>query len=298
MNRARYILYAFVLLMAFLTYFQINSNFQKTEQLNKELVRPRVGVLIMDTTGDIKIRKDQSTTFEEIKDNEKVYQEETILSANLSTAFLFFPSETSLKIFPNTELTLRRLSYEKDGNIDEIYLKRGAISIKSTKRKMNDHFTVITPSLVIGVRGLEGKIEVNPLNFRHEITKVVSFEGNILVTQHKDEVPLTSEPICTLTKDEMAIEEGFTGNLDKLPFDFNEYRMESLQKFSYSEMDLIKLYHKDQIEKVVMNDGKIVRGVIMGVDDEFIFLHSPENFLKIPKSQVRTLDVEKIRKDF
>lgn len=295
MNRARYILYSFILLIAFLLYIQTSSNFQKSELGTGEDALPKVGILLMDTMGDIKIRPENSKELRDIRDSEKIYEKDTLISANQSTGFLFFPSETSIKFFPNTEIVFRRLSYEKEGNIDEIFLKRGAILIKSTKRKMNDHFTIITPSLVIGVRGLEGKVEVNPVHSKQELTRVVSFEGNILITQHRNEVPLTSEPICILSKDEMAVEEGFMGNIDKVPFDFNEYMAETLQKFNYSEADLVSLYHRNQIDKISLKDGRILRGILTDMNDSFIFLHSMENFHKISKDSIRTMDVEKIK---
>lgn len=295
MNRARYILYSFILLIAFLLYAQTSSNFQKSEFPSGEEPAPRVGVLLMDKTGDIKIRSENSREFREIGDSEKIYEKEVLVSANQSTGFLFFPSETSVKFFPNTEILFRRLSYEKEGNIDEVYLKRGAILIKSSKRKMNDHFTVITPSLVVGVRGLEGRVEVNPLHWKHELSRVVSFEGNMLITQHRNEVPLTSEPICILSKDEMAIEEGYMGNIDKVPFDFNEYMAETPQRFNYSENDLLNLYRRSQIDKISLKEGKMIRGVLTDMNDSYIFLHSPESFYKIAKDSIRMMDVEKLK---
>jgi len=169
------------------------------------------------------------------------------------------------------------------------------ITIKSSKRKGNDHFTILTPSLIIGVRGLEAKVEVNPLISGREITRVISFEGTTYVTQHKDGIPLTAEPVCILSKDEISIEEGFGGNIDKSGFDFNEYLQDTQNKYNYTEFDLLKLYHRVEIDKVIMKDGVGYRGLIIGMNEEFLYLHTLDSYKKLPKNLVKVLDTEKLK---
>jgi hypothetical protein len=251
-----------------------------------------MGVVLMDPSGDVEKKLYNSPDLIPVIDTEKIYPLQTIISVNNSSYYLFFPSETTLKVFPNTELVIRRMAYNKEGNIDEIYLKRGVISIKSAKRKSNDHFTIITPSLIIGVRGLEARVEVNPIK---KITRVISFEGNTFVTQHRDEIPLSSEPICNLSKDEMALEEDFRGNIDKVPFDFTEYSIENQNKFNYSELDLLAIYNRTEMEKITLKDGSQFRGVMTGMNEDYLFVHTLDSQKKLPKNQVRSIDADKIR---
>jgi hypothetical protein len=252
----------------------------------------KVGVVLMDPTGDVEKKVNNSPDLISVIDTEKIYTNQPLINANNSSYYLFFPSETTVKVFPNTEIIIRRLAYNKEGNIDEIYLKRGTISIKSAKRKSNDHFTIITPSLIVGVRGLEARLEVNPIK---KITKVISFEGNTYVTQHKDEIPLSPEPICTLSKDEMALEEDYRGNIDKVPFDFSEYSVENQTKFNYSESDLLSIYNRTEIEKITMKDGSYVRGVMTGMNEDYLFVHTLESQKKLEKNQVKSIDADKVR---
>lgn len=260
--------------------------YKKSEETDK------MGVVLMDPSGDIEKKINNSPDLIPVKDTEKIYPLHTLISVNNSSYYLFFPSETTVKVFPNTELVIRRMAYNKEGNIDEIYLKRGVISIKSAKRKSNDHFTIITPSLIIGVRGLEARVEVNPIK---KISRVISFEGNTFVTQHKDEIPLSSEPICNLSKDEMALEEDYRGNIDKVPFDFAEYSIENQNKFNYTELDLLAIYNRTEIEKITMKDGSLFRGVMTGMNEEYLFVHTLDSQRKIPKNQVKSIDGDKIR---
>ncbi len=295
MNQARYILYAFVLLIAVLLYFQsVNPNpridYQKEIKLEKTY-----GAISMDITGDVTKRKSSSNELISVGESEKILYGETIYTANDSSFFLFFPSETNLKVLPNSELTIRRMSYENEGIIDELYLKRGAIVVKSSKRKGNDHFTILTPSLVIGVRGLEARISVNPIPTGKEISKVISMEGNIFVTQHNNGIPMTSEPICNLFKDEMAVEEGFGGNMDKLNFSSSDYWQESMNVYNYTEFDLVRLYKRSEIEKIVMQDGTIFRGVLTGMNDDNLYVHTLSSQKKLKKADVKHVDSEKLK---
>ncbi|NBU97764.1 MAG: hypothetical protein EBS19_06060, partial [Spirochaetia bacterium] len=252
----------------------------------------RIGVVLMDPSGDVQKKINNSPDLLPVTDTEKIYPHQTLISVNNSSYFLFFPSETTVRVFPNSEIEIRRMAYNKEGNIDELYLKRGVLSIKSAKRKSNDHFTIITPSLIIGVRGLEARVEVSPIK---KITRVISFEGNTFVTQHKDEIPLSSEPVCNLSKDEMALEEDFRGNIDKVPFDFTEYSIENQIKFNYSELDLLAIYNRTEIEKITMKDGIQFRGVMTGMNEDYLFVHTLDSQRKIPKNQVKYIDGDKIR---
>ena len=292
MNRARYIIYFFIFFICSLLYFQ-SINLTGKGYLYKKLEETeRIGVVLMDPSGDVQKKINNSPDLLPVTDTEKIYPHQTLISVNNSSYFLFFPSETTVRVFPNSEIEIRRMAYNKEGNIDELYLKRGVLSIKSAKRKSNDHFTIITPSLIIGVRGLEARVEVSPIK---KITRVISFEGNTFVTQHKDEIPLSSEPVCNLSKDEMALEEDFRGNIDKVPFDFTEYSIENQIKFNYSELDLLAIYNRTEIEKITMKDGIQFRGVMTGMNEDYLFVHTLDSQRKIPKNQVKYIDGDKIR---
>ena len=292
MNRARYIIYLFIFFICSVLYFQSINLTGKGYLYKKSEESDKMGVVLMDPSGDVEKKLYNFPDLIPVIDTEKIYPLQTIISVNNSSYYLFFPSETTLKVFPNTELVIRRMAYNKEGNIDEIYLKRGVISIKSAKRKSNDHFTIITPSLIIGVRGLEARVEVNPIK---KITRVISFEGNTFVTQHKDEIPLSSEPICNLSKDEMALEEDFRGNIDKVPFDFTEYSIENQNKFNYSELDLLAIYNRTEMEKITLKDGSQFRGVMTGMNEDYLFVHTLDSQKKLPKNQVKSIDADKIR---
>ena len=295
MNKARYILYTFVLLIAVILYFQ-SINTSSRVEYQKEFKKDKTfGAISMDITGDVTKKINASNELIPVIESEKIYSGETILTSNDSTCYLFFPSETNIKLFPNTELIIRRMSYEKEGIIDELFLKRGALHIKSSKRKVNDHFTILTPSLIIGVRGMEAKISVNPIISGKEISKVISLEGNTNVTQQREGIPLTSEPICNLFNDEMAIEEGFGGNMDKIPISVGGYVQESVSSFNYTELDLVRLYKRSEIEKIVMQDGSIYRGVMTGMNNESLYIHTLSAQRKIEKNQVKHLDAEKLK---
>ncbi len=292
MNRARYIIYLFIFLISSLLYFQSINLTGKGYIYKKIEETDRVGVVLMDPSGDVEKKLNDSPDIIPVNDTEKIYPDQTLISSNNSSYYLFFPSETTVKVFPNTELVIRRMVYNKEGNIDEIHIKRGVISVKSAKRKSNDHFTIITPSLIIGIRGLEARIEVNPIK---KISRVISFEGNVYVTQHKDEIPLSPEPICNVSKDEMALEEDFRGNIDKVPFDFTEYSIENQTKFNYSELDLLAVYNRTEIEKITMKDGTLFRGVMTGMNEEYLFVHTLDSQKKLPKNQIKSIDGDKIR---
>jgi len=93
----------------------------------------------------------------------------------------------------------------------------------------------------------------------------------------------------------MAIEEGFGGNMDKIPISVGEFVQETVSSFNYTELDLVRLYKRSEIEKIVMQDGSVYRGIITGMNNESLYIQTLSAQRKIEKNQVKHLDAEKLK---
>jgi hypothetical protein len=104
------------------------------------------------TTGDIQIKRaDQVRTFSPNEVPVPMRQGDLIRTSPRSTAIIQFPDETSVKINPDSIVSLRQIRE----NRRQFYISQGTMMARVTHLSTGDKFHVVTPSVVAGVRGTQ-----------------------------------------------------------------------------------------------------------------------------------------------
>ncbi|MCB1143846.1 MAG: FecR domain-containing protein [Leptospiraceae bacterium] len=215
-----------------------------------------------------------------------------ITTANKSFVDLIFNNGSSIRVKSNTELTLKKLVYKDEDSTEEIFLKRGVVIADIKKKKQTDNFNIVTPTVIAGVRGTKFQVEVNPIKGRKHSTKISVADGSVAVTQHKDEVPLSSEPIQILEKNEQAVEKGFGGQIEKINLDSEGITKEFDLANDFTNSDLLKLHNRTELEKLTLEGDEVYRGVVTGMDDNYLYIHTLDGRRKVEKNKVISSETE------
>lgn len=85
-----------------------------------------------------------------------------------------------------------------------------------TKKKQSDNFNIVTPTVIAGVRGTRFLVEVIPNSSNLSVTRVSVLDGSVGITKHKDEIPVSAEPIEILDGKQTAIEMASGGEFKNL----------------------------------------------------------------------------------
>ena len=145
--------------------------------------------------GDVKVKSNPGDAGVKPEVGALLTTNQMLFTGDKSTVDLEFSHGSSLRIKANTEVSLKRL-VETNGNVtEEVSIKKGMLVANVTKQKQTDNFNIVTPTVIAGVRGTRFLVVVDPDKGKEDVTRVSVLDGVVGITKHKEEVPLTVEPI-------------------------------------------------------------------------------------------------------
>ncbi|HMV80153.1 MAG TPA: FecR domain-containing protein [Leptospiraceae bacterium] len=218
----------------------------------------------------------------------------SIITANKSMADVQFGQGNTIRIKANSEASIKSIVYGAVSE-EEVFLKKGVIMANVSKKKQNDTFNIMTPTVIAGVRGTVFQVMYNPQN-PSESTVISVGEGSIAVTPQKDGKPLSPEPKEILDSDDQAIEKGIGGEIVKKKISHPEMRKILDDNFDIDdEKELLQSTGRSEIEKLTLDDKTILRGVVIDMDDANFTVQTMDGIVKIPRSKVISSESEKLK---
>jgi hypothetical protein len=224
-----------------------------------------------------------------------VNQQDTIITANKSSAEVQLNNGSTIKIKSNSEFTITTIANSQGESKEEVFLKRGLIVADIKKRKQTDSFNVATPTVIAGVRGTKFQVEVNPSSSQ-EATVIIVENGSVGITKkNKDGSPSTTEPAEILEANQ-KISEKRGGNLVKSQLTPEQTRSE-IEKLNDANSlgDLLKLHGKSEIEKITLEDKTIIRGIISDMNDNFFTIQTLDGTIKVDRNKIVSSETEKVK---
>jgi hypothetical protein len=215
-----------------------------------------------------------------------------VLVKESSNLDMILNSKASIRIQGNTILRIESNQKKETSNIVQLFLENGTVLSHAYKMDKRSSFLVRTDLGLVSVRGTRfltkktnnsllvavshGTVDLKKLESETSIEVVQKFQ----VIYESNEIVQT--PITNLVTRELA-------QLDyvemETPLD------SSIERAIQSEDDLYDIY--SILEAIQMDNGKLIRGVIYGMDDGFMYIRTVDGEVKIPQKNI--LDVEKIR---
>jgi hypothetical protein len=224
---------------------------------------------------------------------------QVLITGDKATVDLEFSHGSSLRIKGNTEIAIKRL-IENNGTItEEVSLKKGMLVANVTKQKQTDNFNIVTPTVIAGVRGTRFLVEVNPNASKEEVTRVSVLDGSVGITKHKDEVPLSVEPIEILDGKEAAQEISSGGNFKRSVITTADVKIiegkdgEEEESTQETEKSLFAKYGR--LEVLSLDGGSAVTGVITAMDENTFTVHTVKGFVKVDRKKVISHDAKQLK---
>ncbi|MCX7997325.1 MAG: FecR domain-containing protein [Leptospiraceae bacterium] len=213
---------------------------------------------------------------------------DTIITGNKSAVEIDLGKGSSVRIKSNSEFSIKKLLASSSKTEQEVFLNRGMALVTVNKQTKEDTFNVVTPTVIAGVRGTKFQVEVNPKKDAKESVRVVVAEGTVGITKRNEQgLPATSEPIEILEAKEVIIEKGFGGELTKMQIEQPKLEQElSLPNDATTEKELLKTLGKTEIEKITLTNNKIIRGVIIDMNDQFFTIQTLDGIIKVAREDV------------
>lgn len=211
-----------------------------------------------------------------------------IVTGNKSTVEIDLGKGSSVRVKSNSEFSIKKLIASSSKTEQEVFLNRGMLLLNVNKQKKEDIFNVVTPTIIAGVRGTKFQIEVSPQKNTKESVRVVVAEGSVGITKRNEQgLPATPEPIEILEANQIAIEKGFGGELVKSQLEPPNVEKElSLPNDANNEKELLKTLGKSEIEKITLTNNKVIRGVIIDMNEDFFTIQTLEGIIKVAREEV------------
>ncbi|MDX1960487.1 MAG: FecR family protein [Leptospiraceae bacterium] len=244
-------------------------------------------------SGNVRIKTSTGQEVTSPKVNMLVAMNDTIITSNKATAEVSFGDGNSLRIKSNTEVVLRKMIYGETAS-EEVYLKQGVLVAEVKKKKQDDSFNVMTPTVIAGVRGTRFQVSFD--RNAKITTEVTVAEGSVGITKHNNEVPETKEPIEILDAQDQAQETGVRGPISvnrKLTVPKVEEIFNGTNDLD--EKQLAKLHGKSEIEKIILTDKSVIRGFITNMTDSAFTVETLDGVRIIERNKVESSESEPIR---
>jgi hypothetical protein len=243
--------------------------------------------------GDVKIKAASGSENTKPKIGTLVAMNDVVITSNKATADIEFGDGNTLRIKSNTEVVIRKLIYGDTAVDEEVYLKKGVLVAEVKKKKQNDSFNVMTPTVIAGVRGTKFQVSFDPN--ANETTRVTVSEGSVGITKQKNEIPLSKEPIEILDANDYGIEKGLGGDIVKNSITKPEVTKIIDGNNDMDESQLLKLHGKTEIEKITLDDKSVIRGVIIDMNDANFIIETLDGIKTISRNRVLTSESVKIK---
>ena len=281
-------------------YFGFASSKQEVQVSNQNELKAKVIFVI----GDVKVKNNLNEQGTKPETGVLLTKSQILITGEKGTADLQFSNNSTLRIRPNSEISIKRL-LEQDGKLtEEVNLKKGSLIANINKQKQTDNFNVVTPTVIAGVRGTRFLITVDPNKNKEEVTKVSVLDGSVGITKHKEEVPLTTEPILIIDGKESAQENSKGGDFTKSAItqgdvDIIEGRDSAATEESTTtvaaetEASLFKKYGR--LEVLSLDGGSKITGVITSMNDDEFTVHTTKGFVKVDRKKVISHDSKQLK---
>jgi hypothetical protein len=225
---------------------------------------------------------------------------DTLFTGDKATVDLEFSHGSTLRIKANTEIAIKRLIENNGTMTEEVSLKKGMLVANVTKQKQTDNFNIVTPTVIAGVRGTRFLVEVNPDSTKANVTRVSVLDGSVGITKHKDEIPLTAEPVEILDGKQTAVEIASGGNFKKSSINDIDTKIiegnkgeEETSTTAETEQSLFAKYGR--LEVISLDGGNVVTGVITAMDENYMTVHTVKGFVKVDRKKVISQDAKQLK---
>jgi hypothetical protein len=249
--------------------------------------------------GDVKIKSVPSEAGKKTELGAFLSSNQILVTGDKSTVDLEFSHGSSLRIKANTEIAMKRL-IENNGNItEEVSLKKGMLVANVTKQKQSDNFNIVTPTVIAGVRGTRFLVVVDTSTSKDEVTRVSVLEGSVGITRHKNDVPITVEPVEIINSKEAAQELSAGGILKKSTISNPDVKIiegkESEDGSATQETEQSLFAKYGRLEVLSLDGGKSVTGVVTSMDENTLTVHTVNGFVKVDRKKVISSDAKQLK---
>lgn len=251
--------------------------------------------------GDVRLKSNSTDEGVKPELGALVSASQILKTGDKSTVDLEFANGSSLRVKANTEIVVKRLLENNGKVVEEVSLKKGMLVAHVTKKKQNDDFNIVTPTVIAGVRGTSFLVEVNPNATKEDVTRVSVLDGNVGITRHKNETPLTVEPFEVLDGRESAQEVTAGGIFKKTSIPSSDVKIiegkedegEAETSSVVTEQSLFKKYGR--LEILTLEGGKKVTGVITTMDDSTVTIQTVKGLVKVDRKKVISQDQKPLK---
>lgn len=280
-------------------FFGLNTG--KNESNGQVASTGELKVKVSFVVGDVKVKTATNTSGIKPEVGAFLATGDTLVTGDKATIDLDFSNGSTLRIKANTEVAIKRL-IENNGTVtEEVSLKKGMLVANITKKKQSDNFNIVTPTVIAGVRGTRFLVEVNPNSEKATITRVSVLDGSVGITKHKNEVPLSAEPIEILDGKESAVELSSGGNFKKSSINDADVKIiegksegaEDSSNVAETEQSLYAKYGR--LEVLSLDGGNVVTGVITAMDENYMTVHTVKGFVKVERKKVIAHDAKQLK---
>lgn len=242
--------------------------------------------------GEAFLLDEEGNSIQDLNSDSRIPEGSRILVKGSSNLDLILNPQASIRIQENTILRIESNLEEESSSTIELFLEKGTLLSHASKLAKSSSFLVRTDLGSVSVRGTRFLTQIKDnsiivavshgsVNFK----KLVS-EEPIEVIQNSQVVYESDEVVQTQISNQVARE------LVQLDYVEMGTPVDSLDlRAIQSEDDLFQVY--SILEAIQMDDGRLIRGVIYGMDDGFMYIRTVAGEIKIPQKNI--LDVEKIR---
>jgi hypothetical protein len=200
--------------------------------------------------------------------------------------------QTGVRIQEKSAATLEKWIYDGFSLKSTFYLERGGILAHIHKLNKSSEFMIATKGAKVEVRGTK----FLTLKTEDNLTVAVA-EGKVQVfdkESKKSEDILQNEQVDWKNKnwEKSPLQPKIVQSLAELDFvSIESVPSSETQKMIQSEEDLFRIYAI--LERITTIEGKVIRGVVFHMDEDYIYIRTVAGEQKIPQSIVS--EVEKIR---
>ncbi|TGK01931.1 transcriptional regulator [Leptospira langatensis] len=217
-----------------------------------------------------------------LNEGESVGRGQTLKTEAGSKLFLTVSKGEGMVLEEATELEILRDSKQS------FRLKTGTVLVHLHKNLKKEDFRIYTSSGLVEVRGTKFEVREN----KAEGTIVSVLEGRVAAinTNESDRGEQVLEPGQKIRLEPKGFHRSFLSSAEQrgLNLKFTELKVDEIPRntersFSDKE-DLFKEYQR--LERVVLSNGESLEGVIVDMDESFMYLQTLKNEIKIPRDSV------------
>ncbi|MBE7413421.1 MAG: FecR domain-containing protein [Leptospiraceae bacterium] len=244
-------------------------------------------------TGEVYLKSSATKDFVKLENGSEIYENQTIITKGQSKVDIWLSVGTSIRIKENSEVVLKKLIQGED-NTAELYTEKGKLFAHVHKNQKKSNFQIVSPTAIAGVRGTKFYFE-SDMNKSGNTVKVGVQEGRVALSIVQNQVkvePVGEQVIEPGQKIEMSLE------------GFKRSRLTQTEKSEFSEIDTIfidKVAKKritgpltetqlkeeyDKLEKIILDDNTVIRGVIIDMDDSSMLIHTTKGEIRIDRTKV------------